>query len=155
MSQCLTPKNENYDLIITITSDSMVPATHRLKKTPWLFTNVNNPSFFGISNVLIPGNNKSGTTYYVPVIKQLVFFNKIMNGKLKKIGLIFDYDAKSRRAELIEFREAALSLGIDYILKLVKNKNELPSVAKLIIIFFPSGENLGANVIPGKSPTTS
>ena len=33
--------------------------------------------------------------------------------------------------------------------------SELPSFAKLIIILFPSGENLGANVMPGKSPTTS
>ena len=33
--------------------------------------------------------------------------------------------------------------------------SEFPSIAKLIIIFFPSGENLGANVMPGKSPTTS
>ena len=33
--------------------------------------------------------------------------------------------------------------------------SELPSFAKLMIIFFPFGENLGANVIPGKSPTTS
>ena len=33
--------------------------------------------------------------------------------------------------------------------------SEFPSLAKLMITFFPSGENLGANVIPGKSPTTS
>ena len=33
--------------------------------------------------------------------------------------------------------------------------SEFPSFAKLIIIFLPSGENLGANVMPGKSPTTS
>ena len=39
--------------------------------------------------------------------------------------------------------------------KFIVNMSELPSFAKLIIIFFPSGENLGANVMPGKSPTTS
>ncbi|OUR72722.1 hypothetical protein A9Q76_03365, partial [Arcobacter sp. 31_11_sub10_T18] len=54
---------KNYDLIITITSDSMVPATHALKKTPWLFTNINNPRFFGIRDALNPGDKKSGVTY--------------------------------------------------------------------------------------------
>ena len=34
-------------------------------------------------------------------------------------------------------------------------EEDLPFLAKLIIIFFPLGENLGAKVIPGKSPTTS
>lgn len=123
-------ENDHYDLIITITSDSMVPATHRLINTPWLFTNVNNPKFFGIRDMQNPGNNKSGVTYYVPIVKQLTLFNEIMQGKIKKIGIIFDYNAKSRRAELIEFREAALTLGMEYIIERVKNENELLDITK-------------------------
>jgi len=124
---------KNYDLIITITSDSMVPATHALKKTPWLFTNINNPRFFGIRDSLNPGSNKSGVTYYVPVAKQIKFFNEVLNKKLKKIGVIFDYYAKSRRAELVEFREASLKLHINYEIKLIKEPEELKEAAKELL----------------------
>jgi len=123
-------ESDRYDLVITITSDSMVPATHRLINTPWLFTNVNNPRFFGIRDMDKPGNNKSGVTYYVPVIKQLTLFNEIMSNQITKIGIIFDYYAKSRRAELIEFREAALKLNMKYSIRLAKDKNELPLITQ-------------------------
>ena len=124
---------EHYDLIITITSDAMVPATHGLVNTPWLFTNINNPKFFGIRDINKPGNNKSGVTYYVPAIKQVAFFNYIMSGGLKKVGVIFDHYAKSRRAELIEFKEALIKSNIEYIIKLVRKKNDLPLVVKKMI----------------------
>jgi|GEM_PF-1475928 len=124
---------KNYDLIITITSDSMVPATHALKKTPWLFTNINNPRFFGIRDALNPGDKKSGVTYYVPVIKQIKFFNQVMNKKLKKVGVIFDYYAQSRRAELVEFREASLKLHIKYEIKLIKDVDEYRTVTKELL----------------------
>ena len=123
----------NYDLIITITSDAMVPATHALQHTPWLFTNINNPRFFGIRDALNPGDNKSGVTYYVPVIKQIKFFNQVLNKKLKKVGVIFDYYAKSRRAELVEFREASLKLHIDYEIVLIKEIEEFASVTKELL----------------------
>ena len=125
--------NENYDLIITITSDSMVPATHTLKNTPWLFTNINNPKFFGIRDINKPGNKKSGVTYYVPVIKQIEFFNQVLNNKLQKVGLIFDYYAKSRRAELVEFREVCLTLNIKYDIKLIKGVEDFPKVTKELL----------------------
>ena len=53
------------------------------------------------------------------------------------------------------FRERLINMKIELRQHLENERSELPSFAKLIIIFFPSGENLGANVIPGKSPTTS
>jgi len=123
----------NFDLIITITSDSMVPATHALKNTPWLFTNINNPRFFGIRDALNPGSHKSGVTYYVPVDKQINFFNEVLNKKLKKIGVIFDYFAKSRRAELVEFREASLKLHIKYEIVLIKEPEELKEAAQELL----------------------
>jgi len=124
---------KNYDLVITITSDSMVPATHALKNTPWLFTNINNPRFFGIRDALNPGAKKSGVTYYVPVVKQIKFFNEVLNKNLKKIGVIFDYYAKSRRAELVEFREASLKLNINYEIKLIKEVKELKEVTQELL----------------------
>ncbi len=133
---------KNYDLIITITSDAMVPATHALKKTPWLFTNINNPRFFGIRDALHPGDNKSGVTYYVPVIKQIKFFNNVLNKKLKRVGVIFDYFAKSRRAELVEFREASLKLHIKYEIKLIKDVDEYREITKELL-----AENVEAIII--------
>lgn len=133
---------KNYDLVITITSDSMVPATHALKNTPWLFTNINNPRFFGIRDALNPGAKKSGVTYYVPVVKQIKFFNEVLNKKLTKIGVIFDYYAKSRRAELVEFREACLKLNINYEIKLIKEAKELKEVTQELL-----DENVEAIII--------
>lgn len=91
--------NSGYDLIITITSDAMIPAQHKIKKTSWLFTNVNNPVFFGIKNLKKPGRNRSGVTYYIPVKRQLEFYREVLGGKLNKIGLIFDQNASSMKAE--------------------------------------------------------
>ncbi|MCP3924988.1 MAG: hypothetical protein GY714_20615 [Desulfobacterales bacterium] len=123
----------NYDLIITITSDAMIPGLHKVKKTPWLFTNVNNPKFFGISNLKKPGRNVSGVTYYIPVTRQIKFFKEILGGKLKKLGLIFDYHAKSRKAELREFRAAAKKLGIAYEIELIKNKSDLSDATNKLL----------------------
>ena len=124
---------DNYDLIITITSDAMTPGYYRVKKTPWLFTNVNNPKFFGVRDLNKPGRNRSGVTYYVPVAKQMELFKQVMGGKLSKIGLIFDDSAKSRKAELREFRSVAKDMGIAYEIKLIKNKDELPDVVKKLL----------------------
>ncbi len=126
-------ENDNYDLIISITSDAMGPAEYRLKTTPWLFTNVNNPKFFGIGNYKYPGGNRSGVTYYVDSLKQLSFFNEILNGKLKKIGLIFDHHAKSRPAELHDFRRAAIKLKMKHIIKVIQKKEELPLIVNEMI----------------------
>lgn len=126
-------EKSKFDLIITITSDAMIPAHHSLLTTPWLFTNVNNPKFFGIKDLNKPGGNKSGVTYYVPVIKQLKLFNEVMNGEMKKIGLLFDKSAKSRKAELREFRNAAQDLNIDVEIELIKKKEDLTVAAKSLI----------------------
>lgn len=123
----------NYDLIIIITSDAVIPAIHRIKKTPCLFTNVNNPKFFGIKNLNKPGRNISGVTYYVPVVKQVKFFKKLMGDNLNKIGIIFDEKAKSRRAEVNEFKTALKKLQIDYEIKLIKNKKQLPGTTKFLL----------------------
>lgn len=126
-------ESNNYDLIITITSDAMIPASHRIKKTPWLFTNINNPKFFGIHNLNKPGLNKSGVTYYVPVKEQLKLFKKIMNGKLNKIGLIFDINARSKQAEIREFRRMASSLDLDYAVDLIQSKYYLKESVKNLL----------------------
>jgi putative ABC transport system substrate-binding protein len=123
----------NYDLIITITSDAMLPALHSIKKTPWLFTNVNNPKFLGINDETQHSRNVSGVTYYIPAIRQLEFFREVMGGKLKKVGFIFDYYAKSRRAELGEFRFAAMELGIAHEIFLIRNVHDLPGAAKKLM----------------------
>ena len=111
----------------------MIPGHHKLKKTPWLFTNVNNPTFFGIQDPDNPGRNRSGVTYYVSVKEQLALFKEIMGGDLTTIGLIFDATAKSRKAELGEFRAAALALGITAEIALINKAEELPAaVGKLL-----------------------
>ncbi len=118
-------ENKKYDLLITITSDSIQVARQRIINTPWLFTNVSNPKFFGINDINKPGKNRSGVTCHVPIVKQLTMFKKLMNDRLKKIGIIFDYSAKNRKAELAEFREACVKLGIRYDIRLVRHQGEL------------------------------
>lgn len=117
--------SQDYDLIITITSDAMGPALRNVKNTPWLFTNINNPTFFGIDNPEKPGMNRSGATYYIPVVRQLAFYNEIMKGQLKKVGIIFDDKAASRKVEVREFRDAAKELNIISEIKIIKDNKEL------------------------------
>jgi len=117
---------EGYDLVITVTSDAMIPAYHKLKKTPVLFTNVNNPKFYGIKDLAKPGRNRSGVTYYVPVAKQIAYFQRLTRTPIKKLGLIFDSTAKSRVAELRDFREEAEKTGIETVIALVDTTEDLP-----------------------------
>ena len=126
-------EQDKYDLVITITSDAMEPASYRLKTTPWLFTNVNNPEFFGVGNKHVPGENRSGVSYYISALKQMKLFNQVMEGKIKKVGFIFDYNAKSRNAEVIDFRSAAIKLHMKYRIKLLRNKYELPIIVKKLL----------------------
>jgi len=126
-------ENDNYDLIITVTSDALSAAEYRLKNTPWLFTNVNNPKFFGHRYNKYSSQHSSGVSYYVKSIEQLKFFNELMNGKLKKVGLIFDYSAKSRRVEIFDFAQASNRLKIERIIKVIKTKEELPLIVKNMI----------------------
>lgn len=126
-------ESEQYNLIITITSDAMAPAFQQIIKTPWLFTNVNNPKIFGIQDPKKPGRNRSGVTYHVPVGRQLELFQSIMGGRLKTIGLIFDAQSKSRLAEIGEFRIAASMLGMGYRIELMNTPQDLPAIAHKLI----------------------
>ncbi len=125
--------SEKYDLIITISSDAMIPAHHTISRTPLLFTNINNPRFFGIQNPNRPGRNMSGVTYYVPAAKQIALFQKIMGEKLCKLGMIFDKHAKSRRAELWEFRSVARKMEITNKIVLVDAPENLPDATKKLL----------------------
>ncbi len=126
-------ESQRYDLIITITSDSMAPAFHQVHNTPLLFTNVNNPKLYGIRNLNKPGRNMSGVTYYVPAVRQLELFQRIMGGRLKKIGLLFDKQSKSRRAEVGEFRYAANQLGMEYKIALMTTPSEMPGIVRKLL----------------------
>ncbi len=69
-----------YALLILITSDALRIANHFVKRTPCLFTNVNNPLFLGIRDLSEPGNMRSGVTYYVPIRDQIAFFLTVVPG---------------------------------------------------------------------------
>lgn len=133
---------DNYDLIITITSDAIVPAYHNVKKTPWLFTNVNNPMFFGVQNLQKPGRNMSGVTYYVPVAEQLKFFQQVSNSSLNSVGVIFDNQAKSRKVEVREFRTTMRDMGMEFQWQIINKKEDLAGATRKLI-----GKNVDAIVV--------
>lgn len=126
-------ESENFDLVITITSDAMIPAYHRIKSTPWLFTNVNNPRFFGISLDRNSAANVSGVTYYVPVNEQMNLFSEILGDSLKSIGVIFDNVAKSRKVEVGEFRKEAKQRNLSYSLEILKDLSQFTQLAEKLI----------------------
>ncbi|PID57055.1 hypothetical protein CSB45_09060 [candidate division KSB3 bacterium] len=121
-----------YDLIVTITSDALILAKHFLKTTPTLYTNVNNPLFFGFSTLEAPGKNISGVSYYVPIMQQLEFF-KTIQPQLRTVGFIFDEQNRSKQAEVGETRESCNTLGLKYVIRLITTPQELvPKVEELI-----------------------
>lgn len=127
-------ENDNYDLVITITSDALIIAHHTLSKTPTLFTNVNNPLFLGFKNLGPPGGNISGVSYYISVEKQITFY-KSMLPDLKNIGFIFDQKNKSKRVELPEARLVCSSMDIDHKIEVITQVNELKGAAARLIEF--------------------
>ena len=124
---------EGFDLIITITTDALIIANHVVKKTPTLFTNVNNPQYLGFRTLGPPGKNISGVSYYISVEKQLALYRKILPG-LKHIGFIFDSNNKSKKVELPEARRACQKMGISSKIEVVSSKLELGEAASRLIL---------------------
>jgi len=125
--------SEGLDLIITITSDALIIASHVVKKTPTLFTNVNNPKHLGFRTLGPPGKNISGVSYYITVEKQLAFYKKILPD-LKHVGFIFDSNNKSKKVELPEARMACEKMGIAYNIEVISSKMELEKAASRLIL---------------------
>lgn len=122
---------ENWDLIITITTDALHLAMRRLRKTPFVFTNANNPRAFGIED----SNNKerlfTGASYYVPARKQLEFFLAIQPD-IRRLGFLFDPENRSMQAEAQEVRQACKDLGIKFFYRRVNARSQLaPMSAQL------------------------
>ena len=125
-------EKENYDLVITITSDALIIAHHILSKTPTLFTNVNNPLFLGFKHLGPPAGNISGVSYYISVEKQIRFYKSILPN-LKNIGFIFDRKNKSKRVELPEARLVCSAMDIDHKIEVITQVNELHNAANRLI----------------------
>ena len=123
---------EGFDLIITITSDALIIASHVVKNTPTLFTNVNNPLHLGFRSLEPTGKNISGVSYYISVEKQLLLYQKLMPD-LKHIGFIFDSNNKSKKVELPEARKACQKLGLSHKIEAVSSDNELLETASSLI----------------------
>ncbi len=121
-----------YDLIIIITSDALIIAHHVIKKTPTIYTNVNNPLSLGYRTLGAPGGNISGASYYVSIEKQLTLYKRIFPN-IETIGFIFDRNNKSKKVELPEVREACKKLGIEYAISVVSHHDELNATAKQLI----------------------
>lgn len=124
--------NGGYNLIIIITSDALIIAHHVIKKTPTLYTNVNNPLSLGYRSLGPPGGNISGVSYYVSIEKQLALHKRIVPD-LKNMGFIFDRNNKSKKVELPEVRKACEKLGIGYAISVVSHPDQLNSTARQLI----------------------
>jgi len=122
-----------YDLVITITSDALILAQQYLTKTPTIYTSVNNPLFLGFKTLDAPGGNISGASYYVPVKNQVSFFKQIQPD-IKKLGFIFDKEARSKGVEIDDVRDTCESMNLKYVLEEATSKNELPGIANRLII---------------------
>ena len=124
--------SQRWDLIVTITTDAMLLARHQLIKTPFIFTNVNNPKVFGIEDRGGEGRNFSGASYYVPIKKQLQFFKRIQPG-IERVGFLFDPSNRSMQAEAREARQACLDLAISFRYRRVNTDAELKEAADYLI----------------------
>lgn len=115
---------QDFDLIIVRTSDALIIAQHTLFHTPTLYTNVNNPKILGFRTLGPPGQNISGASYYIPVKKHLSVY-KTLVPSLERIGIIFDRNNQSRKAEVPEARTACAELGLIFDSEFVRTKEQL------------------------------
>lgn len=125
--------DKKYKLVIVITTDAMKIAAHMLKKTPFLFTNVNNPICCGITNLENPGNHKSGVTYYAPIEKHMELIKKLKPA-IKKIGFIFDDENASRELEFKEARTYCKKNNIAFVFSLIKDDRELEAATNKLVL---------------------
>jgi len=122
----------SYDLIITITSDALIRARHVVKKTPLIYTNVNNPLFLGEKSLSANGGNISGASYYVPIRRQIELFRRIQPG-MQRLGFLFDAANRSRHVEVRESRAACAALGLHCVMTTVRDPGELAEKAASLI----------------------
>lgn len=120
--------SENWDLIVTITTDALHLALHRLRNTPFVFTNVNNPKAFGIDTGRDQQRRFTGASYYVPARQQLEFFLSIQPD-IDRLGFLFDPDNRSMQVEAQEVRQACLELGIELRYRRVSADTSLAAMA--------------------------
>ena len=123
---------KGYDLIIIITSDALIIANHVIKRTPTLFTNVNNPLSLGCRTLGPSGGRISGASYYISIEKQVNFYKKLLPG-LKIMGFVFDSNNKSKKVELPEVRATCEKLGLDYRIAVVSKINQLNTTVNQLI----------------------
>lgn len=123
---------QDWDLIVTITTDAFLLARRQLKNTPFVFTNINNPRAFGIATGAKPGRNFTGASYHVPVRKQLELFLQIQPN-LETLGFLFDPDNRSMQAEAQEVRQACLELNIKFQYRTLTEGQPLGQIARELV----------------------
>ncbi|HEY5717978.1 MAG TPA: ABC transporter substrate binding protein [Motiliproteus sp.] len=126
-------EQEHWDLVITITSDALQLALHRLSKTPFVFTNVHNPKAFGLDDSADRNRNFTGASYYVPVRQQLELF-LALQPSIQRLGFLFDPDNRSMLAEAQEVRTACDELGIEFLYRRVASGQSLGRMAAELVI---------------------
>lgn len=124
--------NEKWDLIITITTDALHLALHRLHKTPFVFTNAGNPSALGITDMGDINRTFTGASYYVSARKQLEFFLQIQP-EIQRLGFLFDPNNRSMLVEAQDVRQACKELGIEFIYRRVATEASLALMASELV----------------------
>jgi putative tryptophan/tyrosine transport system substrate-binding protein len=125
---------KGFDLILTITTEGLTLGKKYITKTPFLFTNANNPQFlvYSIKNSAAQGGNFSGISYWLPPSAQLRFFREIQPS-IKRMGVIHDTTALGSEFEKSEITSAAAALGINLTWKAISNSNQLTKVTAELV----------------------
>ena len=120
--------SEQWDLVITITTDAFQLALRHLNSTRFVFTNANNPKAFGIEDRGDKGRHFTGASYYVPAKQQLEFYLAVQPG-IRRLGFLFDPANRSMQVEAREIRQACHELGIKFLYRRVGVEDDLADMA--------------------------
>lgn len=141
------------DLIYSLSSAGTKLAKHIGMKTPVIATVINHPVSLGVDiEDKSPNIQLTGTSYYVDAKKQLQFYQSIFP-TIDKVGMLFDsQNPAGYLAEEPFMRKACKKLGISFISRKVREKNELaPATNKLMdsgvdIVVIPTNRLIYGNL---------
>lgn len=136
--------NQNFDLIITLTTPILTASCKNIKNTPVVFSLVTDPIAAGAGKSFTEHHhNITGVATYPPVNSTIEFIKKTLPN-IKSIGTIYNSSEANSRKVVENARITCSKLGLKLEEATVTNSNEVLQAAEAL-----AGKNIGVYYIHG------
>ncbi|MDR2884017.1 MAG: ABC transporter substrate-binding protein [Deferribacteraceae bacterium] len=138
-------KNNKTDVVVAITSTTVLAMAHKMKDTPIIFVGVTDPVDIGVRTTLEPEEtNITGISDMPPVRDEIMLIKKILPD-VKRIGNIYSPGETNSVTQMELAKGICEELGIELVVSPVHNTAEVKQAAEVLApkvdAFFVSKDN--------------